>query len=308
MNIALIIVLAIIIAAFLYFIIGYNAFGNIHRKSKDVRDYQGAELYKDYCDEINEFAKRLDDIPCKKLEVISKDGFKLSGRLYEGNPGSPYVVFFHGFKSSFMFGGYTWYKLHKENGYNLVFIDMRAHGESEGTLVTLGIMEYEDVFLWSEKIKKMAGDAPVFLAGVSMGASSILMASSKFYSSGTNGLICDSPYDSVSEEIKAMLKKSHIPMFPIYKIIKSYARIVIGVAIEEHDISKLVKKSRVPVIIFHGLADAWVDYHMSQRIFDNYLGEDKFLYLVEGADHAQTSLKNNEFFCEKVNEFIERYS
>lgn len=57
-------------------------------------------------------------------------------------------------------------------------VDERAHGKSEGKVITFGIRERCDCKLWAEyAVKRYGENKDIFLAGVSMGAASVMMAS-----------------------------------------------------------------------------------------------------------------------------------
>ena len=56
-------------------------------------------------------------------------------------------------------------------------IDQRAAGESEGKYIGFGVLESRDCCLWAQYIAKRFGpDQKIILAGLSMGASTVLMA------------------------------------------------------------------------------------------------------------------------------------
>ena len=62
-------------------------------------------------------------------------------------------------------------------GHNLLLIDERAHGRSEGRTITFGIQERWDVESWARfAVERFGADVQIILYGVSMGAATVLMA------------------------------------------------------------------------------------------------------------------------------------
>ncbi len=61
-------------------------------------------------------------------------------------------------------------------GFNLLLVDQRAQNGSAGRYITFGVRESRDVRPWVELHNREFGPEPVFLGGVSMGATTVLMA------------------------------------------------------------------------------------------------------------------------------------
>lgn len=61
-----------------------------------------------------------------------------------------------------------------EQGYHVLTPDARAHGESEGSLISLGWNERKDLLRWIDAVLEMDSQAEIVLYGISMGADTIL--------------------------------------------------------------------------------------------------------------------------------------
>lgn len=54
-------------------------------------------------------------------------------------------------------------------GLNVLLVDQRSHGESEGRLITFGVKERRDVVTWIDYVLEHFGDdTEIFLSGLSM--------------------------------------------------------------------------------------------------------------------------------------------
>jgi pimeloyl-ACP methyl ester carboxylesterase len=126
------------------------------------------------------------------VSITSYDGLKLWG-WYLANPGSDKTILFvHGYRSegpTFDFG----YEIRAcyEKGFNVMLIDQRAHGKSEGRYICFGVKERYDVRDWVNFIKESYAPSTLFLYGLSMGCTTVLMASSLELPDTVRGIIAD---------------------------------------------------------------------------------------------------------------------
>lgn len=106
------------------------------------------------------------------------DNTKLIGHYYEREKGAPLIVFFHGWRGHSYLDGVPIYRITQKHNWNLLLCDLRAQGDSEGEFSTLGVLEKYDCLDWVEWAQNRFGDKnPIFLMGVSMGASIVMMSS-----------------------------------------------------------------------------------------------------------------------------------
>ena len=79
-----------------------------------------------------------------------------------------------------------------EAGYNVLAMDLRAHGDSEGRYMTPGYKEADDVLAAVEYLRAAKHDRPVVLFGYSYGAVAVLHAASR--SNELVVVIADAPF------------------------------------------------------------------------------------------------------------------
>ena len=116
--------------------------------------------------------------PCERVSITSRDGLRLSGQLYRFTDDARVEILFHGWRSSGVRDASGGAQIAKLVGYNLLVVDQRAHGDSEGNTITFGVKEKYDCIDWVHfVISRFGSDVKILLGGVSMGASTVLMAS-----------------------------------------------------------------------------------------------------------------------------------
>ena len=158
---------------------GYDvAFRRSEKRQSPIRTIPSGEPYDPYREQMLRNIDRLLETPYERVTVRSHDGLKLAGKYYEGAPGAPLMLFFHGYRSTAERDGSGGFQLCREKGWHILMVDQRAHGESEGGTITFGVRERYDCQTWARyAAKRMGPETPVFLWGVSMGAATVLMAS-----------------------------------------------------------------------------------------------------------------------------------
>ena len=157
---------------------GYRtAFQADPRRQSPIQEIPKGEGFDDYRDQMLDNIRILLETPYERVTVRSHDGLKLVGKFYEGKPGAPLILFFHGYRSTAERDGSGGFQLCREQGWHILMPDQRAHGESEGDTITFGVRERLDCLAWARyAAKRMGPDTPVFLWGISMGAATVLMA------------------------------------------------------------------------------------------------------------------------------------
>lgn len=89
----------------------------------------------------------------RKITIAASDGIELVGHYYERKKNAPCIIFIHGLWSNCYTNGVPIYRITEENGWNLLLVSLRAHGESGGNVSTLGVLE-KYFILGSDPIKK----------------------------------------------------------------------------------------------------------------------------------------------------------
>ena len=127
------------------------------------------------------------------------DNTKLVGHYYEREKGAPLIVFFHGLWGHSYLDGVPIYRITQKHNWNLLLCDLRAQGDSEGEFSTLGVLEKYDCLDWVEWAQNRFGDKnPIFLMGVSMGASIVMMSSDLELPDSVYGIIDAARMNSIN--------------------------------------------------------------------------------------------------------------
>ena len=163
----------------------------------DENDLPSGEQYEPYHETITSCVEKVLNVPYEEVEVTSVDGLRLVGKYYHMSDDAPLVIFFHGYRCAGIRDGNGIFLYAREFGFNVLLVDQRAHGKSEGKTITFGVMERHDCKSWAEyAVKRFGRDVKIYLCGLSMGGATVLMASDIGLPENVVGILADCPYSS----------------------------------------------------------------------------------------------------------------
>jgi pimeloyl-ACP methyl ester carboxylesterase len=140
-----------------------------------------------------------------------------------------------------------------ERGWNVVLIDNRARGQSEGAFCTFGTLDAEDMQCWLDALGERIGPgfAPV-LWGRSMGAAIAMRAAS--LDARIAALVLEAPYSDLSLSVAAGLRRKHLPGWLARPMLRRASRLA-GVALQRPSPADLASELRLPTLVLLGLDD-----------------------------------------------------
>lgn len=312
----------------LWMVIGYVGFRTAicrgHELNITDREALKGTSWDQYYEEIQEGIEWINRQEAEDIFIRSEDGFKLHGRLMDQPGAKGTVLMFHGYRThpevDFSASSHVYY----ECGNRIVHIDQRAAGESEGKYIGFGVLESRDCCLWAQYIAKRFGpDQKIILAGLSMGASTVLMATAHHEKKlipisistektmevcmelpeNVTGIVADSafssPYDIIKKRIHTMF---HCKGNLITVSIGIWSRFYAHYGLKTLSVPEVMKENTIPVLLVHGTADSNVPVEMTIQAAKNCIAPKKLLW-VEGAEHGTGYLVDNAGYVQALQEF-----
>ena len=303
LGVAVLIAAAVLVIAYICFRMAFYA-SRKRSASNDVLDLPQGDIYEPYRDYMESCAREVRAMPCKHLWTTSFDGLKLHGRFYEYAPDAPIELMFHGYRGSAerdLSGGVRrCFKL----GHSVLLVDQRCSGESQGNVITFGIREHRDCLTWLELMQTEFGpDTKIILTGISMGASTVLMAAGKPLPSNVIGVLADCGFTGAKEIIQVVIRQMGLPPKLAYPFVRLAAWLYGGFDLEELTATQALKNCTVPVIFFHGEDDAFVPCQMSRVNFEACPTK-KQLVTIPGAGHGLSYPVAPEAYLQAMRDFF----
>lgn len=235
-----------------------------------------------------------------EINIQGHDGTPLTGYLISGSCHDRTIICVHGYHSGPMHDfGIATEKLLQSG--DLLLIDQRAHGKSGGKYITFGILESRDCKLWAQWLLKERGEShPVYLDGISMGATTVLLASGLELPQNVKGIIADCGFTS-PKDILADVSTKIIKINPTILLMSTdiFCRIFAGFSLNEMSTTRAMDKNRLPILFAHGTGDRLVPHHMTQEAFDACTAQ-KYLVLAKDAEHAMSYFTENERYITAI--------
>ncbi len=276
------------------------------KKGRGLIPSTSGPQYDPYRADMSRIFKQLNDRPFEQVTIFSLDGLKLSGRYYHVSDSAVLDIGFHGYRSHPLtdFSGGS--ELSFQLGHNLLLVDQRAHGDSEGRTISFGIQERQDVYSWVQyAIERFGPETKLFLHGISMGAATVLMASDYEFPENVRGIIADCPYSVALDIILHVGKEMPIPQWLMRPFVILGAKIYGGFDIRETDANRAVKNTSIPILLIHGEADHFVPCEMSVTVRQAN-PELVSRHTFPNASHGMSYLSDTPRYQKLVSEFVEK--
>lgn len=307
MIVAIVISSVILFLLILFFIMLYGLYRYTFYSPKKGQndDYNlYAPMYRGHEEEIIKLIDSIRNVkPYEDVFIKSFDKLKLHARVYKNKNSRTVAILCHGYRGTAYrdFSGGA--KEVIEMGYNVILIDERAHGQSEGHSITFGIREVEDLISWVKYAKERFGeDIKLVLIGISMGGATVLMASDKV---GKAKIIADAPYTSPKIMLSETIKSIKLPVKIFYPILNLSAIIFAHTNMNKLSAYDAIKNTTNDVLIIHGDSDGVVPHHISYELYQAY--PDKIQYeLFPNTDHGFSYIIDYQRYKKLLVDFLNK--
>lgn len=261
----------------------------------------GVEPEPEYRAQIRAAAERLKTAPCETIEITGQDGTRLVGHWHPGEQPQRVIIAMHGWRSSWTvdFGLVSdfWFGHHCA----VLFAEQRGQGESGGDYMGFGLLERYDCLEWVRWVNQNGyGSLPVYLSGISMGASTVLMAAGLPLPPNVCGIMADCGFTSPAAIWKHVAQDNLGLSYGIRSaVVNDLCRKKIQVGADDYSCADAMRSCTVPVLFVHGTDDHFVPIEMT---YENYKAckAPKRLFVVPGADHGMSYLVDREGYEETV--------
>ena len=272
--------------------------------SPDHIDIPEGEIYEVFRDVMENWVREARAMNPKEFSVTSFDGLTLYGKFYEYAPRAPMELMFHGYRGNAerdLAGGV---QRCFQSGRSAFIVDQRCSGKSGGNVITFGIKEHRDCLTWVDFLCSHFGpDVKIILTGISMGASTVLMAGGYPLPENVIGILADCGFTSARDIIRTVMKQVKLPAPVLYPLVKLGAKLFGHFDLEELSSLEMVKKCTLPVIFYHGETDDFVPCRMSRELYEACPSRKK-LVTVPNAGHGLSYPVEPEVYVKELREFF----
>ena len=241
----------------------------------------------------------------KEVSITSKDGLKLVGEWFDFGFDKS-VIILPGRRETLVYS-YYYAKPYKDKGFNVLVVDQRAHGLSEGTFSTCGIMEAEDVKLWLKYMHDEHNQNELFIHGICVGTCVTSIVVATFKEPYLKAVILDSAFITYKEIYKNHYIESGHALFPVYYQIWIWFKHFTKCDINDARTIKYVPEfGNLPVLFIWGTKDIYCVPEKSEEVFDACSSNRKEIVWFDGALHSRVRLSDEERYDAVIGDFLAR--
>ncbi len=262
--------------------------------------------FRRYKDELTAGFQWIAAQPSETVTIKAYDGVRLVAKYLPCENARGTLLCFHGWRSCPEIDFGCALSFYQSLGLNLLLVNERAHGASGGRFITFGIRERRDVHSWVKwHNQRFGAEAPVLLAGLSMGASTVLMACGEPFPANVRGVIADCGFTSPYDIVAKIAREKHIPLW-FLPFVSLQTRLFAGFGLKDYSTLTALQDCRLPLMLIHGEGDTFVPCDMSRKAYAASAASDKTLLTVPNAGHGQSFLLEGDRYRRTLTDFVNR--
>jgi pimeloyl-ACP methyl ester carboxylesterase len=199
-------------------------------------------------------------------------------------------------------------RLH-ERGYGALLFDFAGHGQSEGSMVTFGAHERQDVvaavrYLRERGDVNMDGLAAM---GYSLGAISAVLATAELPE--LRALVIESGFSDLQRDVaKLFTRYTGLPAFPFAQLIIFWGQLISGARLADiRPVRVIGRLSPRPVFIISDLKDELADEPYDGEQLYAAAGEPKTLWQIPDAGHVSAFVVAPDEWARRVGDFLDTH-
>lgn len=194
---------------------------------------------------------------------------------------------------------------YKKSGFNLLAIDNRAHGLSDGKFDTLGMKEYKDLLAWAKFLHEDYHINNIWFHGICIGAATALYAmTSKNAPDYLKGLVNDGMYLHFGNMLEKRIKERNHAPHPCTELVMMLETIVSGKNPVKHGPIHCIEKMKKPMLFLYSKKDVYSVPTEINGMFDLCGSEVKKIVWFEKGIHSHIRINNTVEYDNIIEDFL----
>lgn len=239
----------------------------------------------------------------RKEVSVTSEGLKLVGEYFHFG-GNKAVMILSGRAEALEYS-YYFAKPYYESGYNVLVVDGRAHGLSEGRYGTAGIRERYDAAEWMEMLHRDYGIEETVIHGVCIGSATAIytaMSANPYL----KAIVLEGPFLSFYNVIKQRTKTAGHPTFPVSEEMVWLFRRWAKADVVRYRPIRCIRKIDTPMLMLCGREDISSLPEYCEKLFKASGSRQKELVWFEHGAHSHLRIANEEQYDQSIKNFINR--
>lgn len=195
---------------------------------------------------------------------------------------------------------------YQQAGYNVLVIDNRSHGKSDGRLNSLGYHEHRDILQWARLLHDAYGNEQVFLHGICIGASNALFAlTADDCPPYLQGMVSEGMFTNFYESLYYHIRELHQPVQPTLAEVRFYLRLFTGYDIKNDGPLFRIPQLRKPILMLQSKQDKYSLPARAKDLYNACRAPKRLVYFEKGA-HSHIKINAPEKYDREIIDFLRK--
>lgn len=303
-------VFALFNVSFYFFAIGFAAYrvfyNTLMRHSKDQFSRENPELIGPQAEMDRIGLEWMQQHSDRKWDVhIQRDGLNLYGEYFD--LGYDRAILVLSGRTDTLRYGYYFAIPYAEAGYNVLVVDQRAHGHSDGKYLTLGHEESKDALEWARFLHEELGNRQVLFHGICIGAAAGMLAiTDDRCPDYVAGLVTEGMFSRFRESMKNHLIERKKNLWPVMWFINLWMRRACGYDMNYGPID-CIHKMHKPLLMLQSNLDPYSTTAHAIKLYQKCPSHHKQLVLFEQGGHSLLRITDTELYDSSITAFVNRH-
>lgn len=233
---------------------------------------------------------------------IQNKGLNLYGEYYDF--GCDRCVMILSGRTESLRYGYYFAIPYSEIGFNVLVVDPRAHGESDGEFNTVGFEESTDDIAWVKFLQDEYNINTVIFHGICIGAAGGMFAiTSENCPDNVKGIVTEGMFANFGISMKNHLIERKKPVKLTFAMIDFWMKHYTGHSMKKGPIDVIHKLDK-PLLMIHSKKDKYSTPEYAQKLFDTCPSKNKRISWHERGDHSMLRPTDTELYDSAIKSFI----
>ena len=236
----------------------------------------------------------------EEVEIVS-DGYHLFGEYFDFG-GKTAVIIIAGRMESLLYS-YYFAEPYRKLGFNVLVIDNRAHGLSDGKVHCLGYKEYIDLINWGRLLHDRFHNENVVLHGICIGSSEAVFAlTAPECPDYFRAMVAEGIYTTFHDSfVNHMIDGGHA-VYPWTPFIMLYIRLFSHAdAVHDGPLYRIDRLTK-PILFIHSKEDRFSLPKEGELVYNKCKCEKKLVWFNKGA-HSRVRINDEEGYDKAITDF-----
>lgn len=240
----------------------------------------------------------------KEILQIENMGLKLHAEYYDFGSDTC-VICIPGRSEGLLYGYYFDIPYVRDMGMNVLAVDPRTHGESEGKYHSLGHYEHLDLDKWITLLEEKYGIKKVYLHCICVGTcTGLLMAINGKKRENVKGIVTEGAFYTFKETFREHIKAMGKPTFPVLQLCMYHIEKNTDARIMKESPKELVKKLETPILFLHSKEDRFSLPPLTAKMFETCTSKNKKIVWFDTGSHSHLRINHEAEYDRVIKEFV----